>query len=111
MHTKTKEDVMTLMEFSLMPLDKGASLSQYVARALTIIDESGLQYRLNPMGTVVEGEWADLLNLLTKCFRALEKDSARISLQVKFDHRKGISGAIDSKIQSVQSKAGRQFRT
>jgi uncharacterized protein (TIGR00106 family) len=102
---------MTLMEFSLIPLDKGASLSKYVARALTITDESGLQYQLNPMGTVVEGEWADLLNLLTRCFRDLENVSERISLQVKFDHRKGISGAIDGKIRSVQVKAGRQFRT
>jgi len=101
---------MTLMDFSIMPLDKGVSLSKYVARALTIIDESGLPYRLNPMGTVVEGEWADLLNLLTRCFRDLEKDSERISIQVRFDHRKGISGAMDGKIRSVQAKAGRQFK-
>jgi uncharacterized protein (TIGR00106 family) len=101
---------MTLMEFSIMPLDKGMSLSEYIARASTIIDDSGLEYRLNPMGTVVEGEWDELLGLLTRCFRDLEKGSERISLQVKFDHRKGVSGAIDSKIRSIQQKAGRQFK-
>ncbi len=46
---------MTLMEFSMIPLDKGASFSEYVARILKIVDESGLDYQLNPMGTVVEG--------------------------------------------------------
>ena len=102
---------MTLMEFSLIPLDKGASLSKHVARALTIVEESGLEYRLNPMGTVVEGEWEELLNLLTRCFRDLEKESERIYMQVKFDHRKGVTGAINSKVQSVQTKAGRQFKT
>jgi uncharacterized protein (TIGR00106 family) len=101
---------MTLMEFSIIPLDKGAGLSEYVARALTIIDDSGLDYRINPMGTVVEGEWDQLLNLLTKCFRALEKDSERINIQVKFDYRKGVSGAINSKIRSVQEKAGRRLK-
>jgi uncharacterized protein (TIGR00106 family) len=101
---------MTLMEFSLIPLDKGVSLSTYVARALTIVEESGLEYRLNPMGTVVEGEWEELLNLLTGCFKALERDSERIYLQVKFDHRKGVSGAIDSKVKSVQAKAGRELK-
>lgn len=101
---------MTLMEFSIFPLDKGASLSPYVARALTIVEKSGMEYRLNPMGTVVEGEWDELLNLLTKCLRDLEKDSRRISLQVKFDHRKGVSGAIEKKIKSVQTKAERQFK-
>ncbi len=101
---------MTLMEFSIIPLDKGSSFSQYVAGVLTLVEESGLEYRMNPMGTVVEGEWDDLLALLTRSFRALEKASDRISLQVKFDYRKGVSGALDSKIRSVEEKAGRSFK-
>lgn len=102
---------MTLMEFSIIPLDKGASMGTYVARVLSVVDESGLDYRLNPMGTVVEGEWDELLELLTRCFRVLEKESDRISIQVKFDYRKGISGALESKISSVEAKAGRSFKT
>ena len=102
---------MTLMEFSIIPLDKGTSLSQYVAGILAIIDKSGLDYRLNPMGTVVEGEWSELLRLLTECFRALEKDCERISLHASFDFRKGVSGALDRKIKSVEAQAGRSFRT
>jgi len=101
---------MALMEFSIMPIDKGASLSKYIAEVLTAVDESGLDYRLNPMGTVVEGEWDDLLALLTKCFRIVEKKSERISLQVKFDCRKGVTGALESKIRSVEAKAERSFR-
>ncbi|MBN2124145.1 MAG: MTH1187 family thiamine-binding protein [Deltaproteobacteria bacterium] len=100
---------MTLMEFSLIPLDKGASFSPYVARTLRMVDESGLEYRLNPMGTVVEGEWEDLLALLTRCFRQLEKESDRISLTVKFDSRKGVTGTLESKIRSVEEKAGTTF--
>lgn len=102
---------MTLMEFSIIPLDKGASFSSYVARSLAIVDKSGLDYRLNPMGTVVEGKWDELLALLTDCFRALEKESDRISLQVKFDYRKGVSGALETKIKSVEAKAGSTFKT
>jgi uncharacterized protein (TIGR00106 family) len=102
---------MTLMEFSMIPLDKGDSFSEFVARILTIIDQSGLDYRLNPMGTVVEGKWDDLLSLLTRCFRALEKDSNRISLQVKFDYRKGSESRIESKVRSVQNKSGLPLKT
>ena len=87
---------MTLMEFSMIPLDKGASFSQYVAGTLAIVDESGLDYRLNPMSTVVEGDWDELMDLLTRCFKALEKESDRISLQAKFDFRRGVSGALKS---------------
>lgn len=102
---------MTLMKFPMLPLDKGAGFSRYVAKILTLVDESGLDYRMNSMGTVVKGEWDDLLTLLTRCFRGLEKESDRISLQVKFDYRKGVSGALESKIRRVEEKAGRSFRT
>lgn len=97
---------MTLMEFSMIPLDKGPSFSDYVTRILILVDQSGLDYRLNPMGTVVEGEWEDLMALLTRCFRALEQDSSRISLQAKFDYRKGKEPRIESKVKSVQAKSG-----
>ena len=102
---------MTLMEFSMIPLDKGSSFSRYVAEILAVVHESGLDYRLTPMGTVVEGEWEELLSLLTKCFRTLEQKSDRISIQVKFDSRKGVSGAIESKILSVKNKAEVQLKT
>lgn len=102
---------MTVMEFSMIPLDKGPSFSRYVARTLSIVEESGLEYRLNPMGTVVEGEWDALMDLLTRCFRALEEESERISLQVKVDHRKGVTGALEAKIRSVETSAGRTFKT
>ena len=102
---------MTLMEFSMIPLDKGSSFSAYVAEILSIVDRSGLDYLLTPMGTVVEGEWEELLSLLTLCFRSLEKKSDRISLQVKFDHRKGLGARMESKVRSVQEKAGADLKT
>jgi uncharacterized protein (TIGR00106 family) len=102
---------MTLVEFSMVPLDKGASFSPYVARLLSIIDESGLDYRLTAMGTIVEGEWDDIMSLLTKCFRELEKDATRIALHAKFDHRKGASGRLEGKIKSVEGKAKRAFKS
>ena len=101
---------MTLMEFSMIPLDKGSSFSKYVAKNLDIIDKSGLDYRLGPMGTCVEGDWDDLLALLTSCFRALEEVSDRVSVSVKLDHRKGRSGRLATKIESVESKVGRELK-
>src|SRR6478735_2124105 len=35
---------MVLLEFSMSPLEKGASVGEYVTRSLKIIDESGLDY-------------------------------------------------------------------
>ena len=47
---------MVLLDFSMTPLGQGESVSPYVARSLKIIDDSGLDYRLHAMGTIVEGE-------------------------------------------------------
>jgi len=46
-----------LLETSLTPLDKGESVGRYVSRSLEIIDKSGIDYRVGPMGTCLEGEW------------------------------------------------------
>jgi uncharacterized protein (TIGR00106 family) len=93
-----------IVEFSIFPMDKGESLSPYVARALKLIQNSGLPYELNPMGTCVEGEWNDVMSLVDRCFQELQKDSNRISLSLKADYRKGTSGRLKSKVESVQEK-------
>jgi uncharacterized protein (TIGR00106 family) len=102
---------MTLMEFTMIPLDKGDSFSKYVAQVLDIVDQSGLDYQLTPMGTIVEGKWSDLLALLDRCFNAINQISDRISLTVKFDYRKGRKGRLESKVKSVQEKLGRGLKT
>ena len=93
-----------IIEFSIFPLDKGVSLSPYVARALKMIQDSDLPYELNPMGTCVEGEWSEVMALVDRCFQALEKDCNRINLSLKADYRKGPSGRMKNKVASVRQK-------
>ena len=57
---------MILLEFSMSPMDKGESVSDQVSRSLKIIDESGVPYRLNPMGTVLEGEFDEVMGVVSK---------------------------------------------
>jgi uncharacterized protein (TIGR00106 family) len=98
---------MVLLEFSMSPLDKGESLSPYVARSLDLIDKSGLPYQLTPMGTIVEGEWDQAMALVTACFQTMSRDCDRISTSIKIDYRAGKSGRLKSKIQAVESRLGR----
>ena len=98
-----------LLEFSMTPLDKGASVSKNVARSLDIIDRSGLAYRLNPMGTVLEGEWDEVMGVVRACFERMREDCERISCSIKIDHRRGASGRLDSKIRSIEARLGRDL--
>ena len=100
---------MVLLEFSMTPLDKGESVSKQVSRSLDIIDKSGLPYRLNPMGTVLEGSLDDVLKVVRECHELMASDCGRISTSIKIDYRKGKSGRLESKIKSVEKKLGRSL--
>ena len=102
---------MVLLEFSMSPLDKGASLSPYVARSLDIIDKSGLPYQLTPMGTIVEGEWDEVMALVTACYKRMSEDCERISTSIRIDYRAGKSGRLKSKIRAIEGKLGRTLST
>jgi uncharacterized protein (TIGR00106 family) len=102
---------MTIAEFSITPIGKGSSVGTYVARCLDIVDRSGVPYRLNAMGTVVEGEFDDILKLIARCHKAVAEDCERVSTIVKIDDRKGASGQLDAKVKDVERRLGRKVRT
>lgn len=101
---------MVLLEFSMTPLDKGESVSEYVSRSLKIIDESGVDYRLNPMGTVLEGEWDEVMGVVKQCFDKMRSDCKRLTCSIKIDYREGKKGRLDSKIASIESKLGKSMK-
>jgi uncharacterized protein (TIGR00106 family) len=102
---------MVLLEFSMSPLGKGESVGKYVARSLDIIDQSGMEYRLNPMGTILEGEWDEVLAVVTRCFRRMQQDCPRISCTMKIDYRKGHRGRLTAKTASVEKRLKRKLKT
>jgi len=101
---------MVLLEFSIAPLDKGQSVSAYVARTLEIIEKSGLDYRLHAMGTIVEGEIDQVLDVLRESFAAMAADCDRITCTAKLDFRRGHRGRLESKVKSVEEKLGRELK-
>ena len=102
---------MVLLEFSMSPMDKGESVSDYVSRSLKIISESGIDYRLNPMGTVLEGEWDEVIGVVKQCYEKMRFDCKRITCAIKIDYRAGKKGRLESKMASVEKKLGEKLST
>ena len=102
---------MVLLEFSMSPLSKGESVSAYVARSLDVIDKSGLPYQLTPMGTIIEGEWGEVMAVVSACFETMRVDCNRISTQIRIDYRAGPGGRLKSKVDAVEKKLGRKLST
>jgi len=93
-----------LLEFSMFPTDTGESKSESVARSIDIIKKSGLPYQMGPMGTVIEGEWDEVMKVVKLCFDEMQKNSNRVFTGLKIDYRKGKSGRIKSKIESIEKR-------
>lgn len=102
---------MVLLEFSMTPSTREESKSRYVARILDIIDRSGLPYQLTPMGTIIEGEWGEVMAVVGDCFKALEADCPRISSQIKIDYRAGTNSRMKAKVEAVETLLGRKLST
>ena len=100
---------MVLLEFSMAPLGLGESVSAQVARVVDVIDKSGLPYQLTPMGTIVEGDWAQCMTLVTACFETLASECPRIGVQIKIDYRAGPGGRLASKTARIEARLGRKL--
>jgi uncharacterized protein (TIGR00106 family) len=107
---KRKKEEKMLIEFSIVPVGSGSSIGDRLAEVLKIVDESGLPYKLNPMGTVVEGEWDDLMRLVKKCHTSVMKNEERAVTTISIDDRKGKPNRIGEKVKSVEKRIGKTLK-
>jgi len=98
-----------LAEFSIVPLGKGASVSAQIARVMQVVMESGISYRANPMGTVIEGDWDQVMGVVRRCHEEVLKDSDRVVTTIKIDDRKGGGQRMERKLESVEQKLGKKL--
>jgi uncharacterized protein (TIGR00106 family) len=103
----TEEGTM-LAEFSVVPLDKGhKGLSRFVAESIRIIEQSGLDYEIHAMGTLIEGPGEKVFEVIQLCHENMARQSDRVVTYVKIDDKKGAHGTLEGKVRSVEEKLGR----
>lgn len=102
---------MVLLEFAMSPTGEGESLSRHVARILDIVDRSGVSYQLTAMGTILEGDWDEVMGVVGECFRELQADCHRIAMNLKMDYRAGSEPRLHAKVDAVEGHVGRKLRT
>ncbi len=97
----------------IVPIGTGsASLSGSLAQVAKEIDQSGLDYRVGPMGTTVEGEWDQIMALAKRCRDVALQSADRVMMTIHLDDRKDKSGPgrITSKVQSLEAKVGKTLK-
>jgi uncharacterized protein (TIGR00106 family) len=95
-----------LVELSIIPVGSNAHTSAELAKALRLIDASGLLYRLTPSGTCIEGEWDTVMPLVRRCHERVRKSAAHVITMIKIEDDEDERHKLTRNVASVEEKVG-----
>lgn len=98
-----------LIELSVLPLGRDTHLSDEIAEALKIVDDSGLPYQLTPSGTCIEGEWDEVMTVVRRCHERMRQSSPHVVTTVRIEDDQGATDKLRRNVASVEEKAGRRL--
>jgi uncharacterized protein (TIGR00106 family) len=94
-----------IVDFCIVPIGVGVSVSKYIAECEKILSEAGLKTQLHAYGTNIEGEWDEVFAAIKTCHeRVHEMGAPRITTTIKLGTRTDREQGMDDKIRSVQEK-------
>jgi len=94
-----------MLDFCVVPLGVGVSVSAHVAECQRVLQASGLPHQMHPYGTVVEGEWEAVFAVLRQCHERVHAMGApRISTSLRLGTRTDRDQSMEDKLESVREK-------
>ncbi len=94
-----------IVDFTIVPIGVGVSLSPYVAACEKVLAEAGLKTALHANGTNIEGEWEAVFGAIKKCHALVHQMGApRIMTVIKLGTRTDRMQAMEDKVGSVERK-------
>ena len=94
-----------ICDLVMVTYDIGPSLSPFVGKVIKEINKNTkVKHLLTPMGSVLEGNWSDVMELVDNLFQKFSPDFERIGVTLKIDYRRSKQNRIEGKIKSVQEK-------
>jgi uncharacterized protein (TIGR00106 family) len=94
-----------IVDFCLVPLGVGVSVSKYIVECEKILTKAGLKTQMHAYGTNIEGEWDEVFIAIKRCHEHIhEMGVPRISTTIKLGTRTDREQTMEDKIRSVQEK-------
>ena len=94
-----------IVDFTVVPVGAGISLSPYVAEVERVLAEAGLHHVLHANGTNVEGEWDAVMAAIRTCHERLHAMGVpRIHTDIKLGTRSDRDQRMADKVASVRGK-------
>ncbi len=92
-----------MIDFCVVPLGVGVSVSKYVAACQQVLEQSGLEHRMHAYGTNVEGEWDAVFAAVKTCHQTVHDLGApRVTTSMRVGTRTDRDQSMDDKIESVE---------
>ena len=96
-----------MIDFCVVPLGVGVSVSEYIAACQEVLKDSGLSYRMHAYGTNVEGEWDAVFAAVKRCHeRVHEMGAPRVSTSMRLGTRTDREQSMQDKLDSVAARLG-----
>jgi uncharacterized protein (TIGR00106 family) len=95
-----------IAEFSIYPLGT-EHMSGDIARVIEILQGSGLEYRLGPMGTCIEGDIDQVFSAIRRCHEAERRNRERVITTIVIDDRGHQPHHLGEMVACVEEQVGR----
>ena len=97
---------MAIMHLTIMPLGtQTASVGEFVAEIKQTLEASGVPFQLTDMGTIIEGDSRDLLELAGRLADLPFNNGAqRVVTQISLDDRRDKKVSLGDKTASVAAR-------
>jgi uncharacterized protein (TIGR00106 family) len=94
-----------IVDFCLVPIGVGVSVSKYIAECEKILTDAGLKTQMHAYGTNIEGEWDEVFSAIRHCHEYVHGMGVpRITTTIKLGTRTDRDQTMEDKIRSVQEK-------
>ncbi|NHV99691.1 MAG: MTH1187 family thiamine-binding protein [Thaumarchaeota archaeon] len=96
--------MVVVLEFSIVPVGEGTSLSKILAHAIRELEKMGVKYELSPMCTVFEAQsLEEALKIVRIAHEAVFKQGVKRAVTIiKIDDRRDVERSMKDKIDSLK---------
>jgi len=92
-----------LAELRITPIAPEPEFAQQVAAVVDVLAETRLHYQVHAMGTTLEGELDEILDLVRRCHHELRKHANRVLIELSIDDRAGQEGELVKSLERIRT--------
>ncbi len=100
-----------LAHVTFTPVGTGEETKELLAKAAKLIEKSELDYQLTSLGTLLEGDWDEVMAIIRKCHDEIKGFAERVVTNIIVDDRKDLSSRLTKNALEIEYAVGNALRT